>query len=70
MALQEKAKQKAQKIAKKNAQSKVKKPTMQEVAKSKGIMDSYRVKLKAQEEKELQIELAKIPNTKISNFDT
>lgn len=54
------AKQKAIEIAKQRAQSKVKKPTMQEVAKSKGVMDAYREKLKAQEEKELQIELAKI----------
>ncbi|MGX3012037.1 hypothetical protein ACWIUD_10875 [Helicobacter sp. 23-1044] len=54
------AKQKAIEIAKQRAQSKVKKPTMQEVAKSKGAMEAYREKLKAQEEKELQIELAKI----------
>ena len=61
---EEQAKQKAQEIAKKNAESKVKKPTMQEVAKSKGIMDSYRAKLQAQYDieyqKALQNELNKI----------
>lgn len=54
-------KEKAIEVAKQRAQSKVKKPTMQEVAKSKGAMEAYREKLKAQEEKELQIELAKNP---------
>ena len=61
---EEQAKQKAQEIAKNNAESKIKKPTMQEVAKSKGIMDSYRAKLQAQYDieyqKALQSELAKI----------
>lgn len=61
-----KAKEIAIENAKQRAQSKVKKPTMQEVAKSKGIMDAYREKLKAQEEKELQIELAKIQTPQIS----
>lgn len=56
----EEAKAKAQQIAKQRAESKVKKPTMQEVKKSKSVMDTYRAKLKAQEEKELQIELSKI----------
>ena len=54
------AKQKAVEIAKQRAQSKVKKPTVQEVKKSKAIMDKYRANLQAQTEKELQIELAKI----------
>ena len=58
------AKQKAVEIAKQRAQSKVKKPTMQEVkrAKDRGqdAMEAYKAKLKAQEEKEVQIELAKI----------
>ena len=61
-------KEKASEIAKQRAESKVKKPTMQEVAKSKGAMEAYREKLKAQYEKELQIELAKIPT--MPNFDS
>lgn len=56
----EEAKAKAQEIAKQRAESKVKKPTMQEVKKSKSVMDTYRAKLQAQVEKELQIELSKI----------
>lgn len=56
----EEAKAKAQETAQKRAESKVKKPTMQEVKKSKSVMNTYRAKLQAQEEKELQIELSKI----------
>lgn len=64
-----KAKEQAQEIAQKRAESKVKKPTMQEVKKSKSVMDTYRANLKAQVEKELQIELnGKVPS--IPNFDT
>lgn len=55
----EEAKAQAQEIAKQRAESKVKKPTMQEVKKSKNAMDTYRAKLQAQVEKELQIELSK-----------
>lgn len=54
------AREKAPEIARQRAESKVKKPTMQEVKKSKSVMDTYRANLKAQEEKELQIELSKI----------
>ena len=65
------ARKEAAKIAEQRAQSKVKKPTMQEVkrAKDRGqdAMETYREKLKAQEEKEWQIELAKIPTP---NFDS
>lgn len=53
-------KAKAQEIAKQRAESKVKKPTMQEVKNSKNVMETYRAKLQAQVEKELQIELSKI----------
>ena len=49
-----KAKQQAQVTAKQRAESKVKKPTMQEVKNSKNAMDTYRTNLKAQEEKELK----------------
>lgn len=56
----DKAKQQAQVTARQRAESKVKKPTMQEVKKSKSVMDTYRANLKAQVEKELQIELSKI----------
>lgn len=63
------AKEQAQEVAQKRAESKVKKPTMQEVKKSKNAMDTYRANLQAQVEKELQIELnGKVPS--IPNFDT
>lgn len=62
-----KAKQQAQVTAKQRAESKVKKPTMQEVKNSKNAMDTYRANLQAQVEKELQIELSKIPS--VPNFD-
>lgn len=61
-------KEQAQEIAQKRAESKVKKPTMQEVRNSKNAMDTYRANLQAQVEKELQIELnGKVPS--IPNFD-
>ena len=64
-----KAKEQAQEVAQKRAESKVKKPTMQEVRNSKNAMDTYRANLQAQVEKELQIELnGKVPS--IPNFDT
>ncbi len=56
----EEAKAQALAIAKQRAESKVKKPTMQEVKKSKNALDTYRAKLQAQVEKELQIEISKI----------
>ncbi len=56
----EEAKAQALAIAKQRAESKVKKPTMQEVKKSKNALDTYKAKLQAQVEKELQIELSKI----------
>ncbi|MGX2985188.1 hypothetical protein ACWIWK_06950 [Helicobacter sp. 23-1048] len=66
------ARKEAAKIAEQRAQSKVKKPTMQEVkrAKDRGqdAMKTYREKLNAQYEKEWQIELAKIPT--MPNFDS
>ena len=66
------ARKEAAKIAEQRAQSKVKKPTMQEVKRAKDrkqdAMNTYREKLKAQEEKEWQIELAKIPT--MPNFDS
>lgn len=61
----EEAKREAIEIANQRAQSKVKKPTMQEVKRAKDrkqdAMSTYREKLRAQYDKELQIELAKIP---------
>lgn len=47
-------KKQAQKVAKQRAESKVKKPTMQEVKNSKNAMETYRAKLQAQEEQELK----------------
>lgn len=64
------AKEQAQVIAKQRAESKVKKPTMQEVKKSKNAMDTYRAKLQAQVEKELQIELSKIQAPQVMKKQT
>ena len=66
----EEAKAKAQETAQKRAESKVKKPTMQEVKKSKSVMDTYRAKLQAQVEKELQIELSKIQTPQVIQKQT
>ncbi|MGX3097612.1 hypothetical protein [Helicobacter sp. 23-1046] len=66
------ARKEAAKIVEQRAQSKVKKPTMQEVKRAKDrkqdAMKTYREKLSAQYEKEWQIELAKIPT--MPNFDS
>ena len=62
-------KEKAIEVAKQRAQSKVKKPTMQEVAKSKGAMEAYREKLKAQVEKELQVELRNALHSEVIIID-
>lgn len=65
------AKERAREIAKQRAESKVKKPTMQDIKKAretgKDATIQYIKNLTAQEEKELQIELSKIPS--IPNFD-
>lgn len=66
----EEAKAQAQEIAKQRAESKVKKPTMQEVKNSKNAMDTYRAKLQAQVEKELQIELSKIQAPQVMKKQT